>query len=124
MITLLRLVLGTGCLGIGAIFIGVALRQYGREMTWRRVHATVQRTGDRSDTDLAYRDADGHPRTARHWGVSSTTRTGERVTILHHPRAPERVAIPFGAPVLTVLTLAGIAVALLGLWMLRIVFGE
>jgi hypothetical protein len=124
MITLLRFVLGTGCLAIGATFIGVALRQYRREITWRRVHAIVQRTGSGRDTDLAYLDGEGQPRVARHWGISSTTGTGERVTILHHPRAPERVAVPFGAPVLTVLTLAGIAVALLGLWMLRIVFGE
>jgi hypothetical protein len=121
MITLLRVVLGTGCLALGATFIGVALRQYRREMTWRRVHAIVQRTRDGRETDLAYLDADGRPRVARHWGVSSTTGTGERVTILHHPRTPERVAVPFGAPVLSVLILVGMAVALLGLWMLRIV---
>ncbi|WP_291297836.1 DUF3592 domain-containing protein [Elioraea sp.] len=121
MITLLRVVIGTGCLAIGVTFIGVALRQYRREMTWRRVHAVVERTGDRRNTDLAYLDADGRPHVARHWGVSSTTGTGERVTILHHPRTPGRVAIPFGAPVLSVLTLAGIAVTLLGLWMLSIV---
>jgi hypothetical protein len=124
MITLLRVVLGTGCLAIGAAFIGVALRQYRREMTWRRISAVVQRRSGRGETELAYLDADGAPRLGRHWGIGSTIGTGERVTLLLHPRDPGRIAIPFGAGVLAVLALAGMAVGLLGLWMIGNVFGR
>jgi hypothetical protein len=123
MITLLRVVFGSGCLAVGAVFIGVALRQYRREMTWRRVVAVVQRPSGGRETDLAYLDADGVPRLARHWGVSSTTATGERVTLLHHPRAPERVAVPFGPGVLAVVSLVGMGVGLLGLVLLGNAFG-
>jgi hypothetical protein len=118
MITLLRLLMGSGCLAIGAAFIGVALRQYRREVTWRRTIARVERSLNPRETDLSYTDAEGRPRTGRHWGVSSTVGTGAQVKILHHPRAPERIALAYGPSVLTMLTLAGMAIGLLGLWML------
>lgn len=123
MITLLRVVFGTGCLAVGVVFIGVALRQYRREMTWRRVVAVVQRQAGGRDTDLAYTDAEGAPHVARHWGISSTTATGQRVTLLHNPRDPSRVAVPFGAGVLAVVALLGIGVGLLGLVMVGNAFG-
>lgn len=123
MITALRIVFGTACLAVAAVFIGVALRQYRREVTWRRVVAVVRRDGDGRDTALAYTDTDGTPRLARHWGVSSTTPTGQRLTLLHHPRAPERVAVPFGPAVLAALALLGIAVGLVGLVLLCNAFG-
>lgn len=123
MITLLRVVLGTGCLVVAAVFIGVALRQYRREMTWRRVVAVVQRERDGRGTELAYLDADGTPRLARHWGVSNTTPTGQRLPLLHHPRSPGRVAVPFGPGVLAVVALVGIGVGLVGLVLLCNAFG-
>lgn len=118
MITLLRLLVGSGCLAIGAACIGVALRQYRRELSWRRTLARVERSAGARETELSYTDAEGRPRIGRHWGVSSTVGTGTTVTILHHPRAPERIAVPFGAGVLSVLTLGGVAIGVLGLLML------
>ncbi|MCU0889528.1 MAG: DUF3592 domain-containing protein [Rubritepida sp.] len=122
MITLLRLVAGSGCLAIGAACIMVALRQYRREVTWWRTIARVERSAGPRETDLSYTDADGMRRTSRHWGISSTTGTGAEVTILHHPKAPERIALIYGPGVLAILTLAGMASGLLGLWMLANVF--
>jgi|GEM_PF-3392826 hypothetical protein len=118
MITLLRVVFGSFCLMVAAVCIGVALRQYRREITWRRVVAVVQRPPGGRETELAYTDAEGVERVARHWGISSTTPTGARVTLLHHPRAPDRVAVPFGPSVLAVLALLGLLVGLLGLILL------
>jgi hypothetical protein len=124
MITLLRLVAGSGCLAIGAACIMVALRQYRREVTWWRTIARVERAMGARETDLTYIDADGMRRTGRHWGVSSTVGTGAEVTILCHPKAPERIAMVYGPGVLAILTIAGVASGLLGLWMLLNVFSR
>lgn len=118
MITLLRLFAGSGCLAIGAACIMAALRQYRREVTWWRTIARVEGSLGPRDTILVYDDANGLRRTGRHWGVSRTAGTGAEVTILCHPRAPERIAMVYGPGVLAMLTLAGMAIGVLGLWML------
>jgi len=121
MITLLRVVLGTGCLALAAVLITVALRQYRRELTWRRAVGTVQRSVGAREVEIAYVDHTGQRRLAKHWAASRTVGaagTGERITVLYHPRAPDRIAVSFGVGVLVLLTLAGIAIGLLGLWML------
>lgn len=122
MIALLRLLAGSGCLAIGAACIMVALRQHRREVTWWRTVARVERSAGPRETDLSYTDADGMRRTGRHWGVSSTVGTGAEVTILHHPKSPERIALVYGPGVLAILTFAGVGIGLLGLLLLANVF--
>jgi hypothetical protein len=117
MITLLRLVAGSGCLAIGAACIMVALRQYRREVTWWRTVARVERGPASRETDLSYIGADGMRRIGRHWGIGSTVGTGTEVTILHHPKHPERIALIYGPGVLAILTIAGVTIGLLGLWL-------
>jgi len=121
MITLLRVVIGSGCVVLGAVLITVALRQYSRELTWRRAVGTVQSRGGGRENEIAYTDHAGQRRVGRHWGASRTAGApgiGERIIVLYHPRDPERIAVPVGAGVLVLLTIAGIALGLLGLWML------
>ncbi len=122
MIAFLRMLLGSGCVLLGAVMIAVALRQYRREMTWRRTGATVLRRPGMPDAELLYLDEMGRERLARHWGVRSTIGTGARVRLLVHPGDPDRIAMPVGASALAVLAVCGIAVGMLGLLMLANAF--
>lgn len=118
MIAFLRMLLGSGCVVLGSVMIAVALRQYRREMTWRRTLAIVRRRPGMADAELSYLDDLGRERVAQHWGVRSTVASGARVPVLVHRTRPERVAVPFGGGVLAVLVCAGMLVGMLGLLML------
>jgi len=122
MISVLRVVIGSGCVVLAAVLVSVALRQYTRELTWRRVAGIVQSRGGGRENEIAYTDHAGQQRIGRHWGASRTAGapgTGERITVLYHPRAPERIAVSFGAGVLALLTIGGVALGVFGLWMVR-----